>query len=150
MFWSGFGGFVRSDDDGTPVGINVAVGAVAVTAATFLAARLPVADAAGRCAVVALVLGAFALITVDPAAVLFLLPAAWMIMNGFLVNGSGDLSWHGPADLYRFLVLTGVGAFGLVLGELTRQIRETRDRRRLGAVVGAMATEFDEEASHRA
>lgn len=153
MFRTWFGDkSVRSgDDDRTPVGINIAVGAVVISVAIYLAAWLPVADAYWRCASVAVAVGAFAAITLDRLALVALLLPTWMIMNGFLVNRLGDLSWHGTADLYRFLALAGVGGLGLILGEITRQVRGMRERWRLGVVAGAMATtEFDKKEGHRA
>jgi hypothetical protein len=153
MFRTWFaGGSVRSgDDDRTPVGINIAVGAVMIIVAMFLAARLPVADATWRSASVAVALGTFAAFTVDPLALAALLLPTWMIMNGFLVNRLGDLSWHGIADLYRILALAGAGGLGLMLGEITRRAHGLRERWRLGVVVEAMAaTEFDKEEGHRA
>ena len=33
----------------------------------------------------------------------------------------------GTADLYRFLALAGVGGLGLMLGEITRQVRGIRN-----------------------
>ena len=149
MYRNGFGRFDGSDQDATPVGINVAVGAVAIVLATFLAARFALADAGFQDAVVMATIGVFAASTVDLAAVVLLLGPAWMIMNGFLVNRSGDLSWHGAADLYRFLLLAGAGAAGLVVGEIVRRVRDLQGRWRLGAVIDAMSTEFDEE-KHRA
>jgi hypothetical protein len=32
----------------------------------------------------------------------------WLMLNGFVVNGLGELSWHGPADLGRLLFLAAV------------------------------------------
>ena len=98
--WFGDRSVHSDDDDRTPVGINIAVGAVVISVATYLAAWLPVADATWRCAVVAAAVGAFAAFTLDRLALAALLLPTWMIMNGFLVNRLGDLSWHGTADLY--------------------------------------------------
>ena len=149
-------GAVRAADEGTPVGINVALGAVVIVAATALAARLPGADSIGRSALVAIGLAVFAAGTVDWRAVLGLVLPAWLVMNGFLVNRLGDLSWHGRADLVRVLILLSGGCAGLIAGAVNRRMLEARERWHLGALVTAMATEKDptaeltEETSQRA
>ena len=85
--WFGDRSVHSDDDDRTPVGINIAVGAVVISVATYLAAWLPVADASGGDARAWLVaVGAFAAFTLDRLALAALLLPTWMIMNGFLVN----------------------------------------------------------------
>jgi len=132
------------------VGINIAVGAVLITMVTLIAAQVPVASAGWRYGLVEASVGVFAAFTLDPAAVLFLVLATWMIVNGFLVDRSGDLSWHGSADVYRFLILVAVGVAGLGIGEISRRVSDLRERWRLGAVVEAISREFDEEGRHHA
>jgi len=120
-----FGRFARADlDSGTPVGINVAVGAVTIGAAALAAASVPITDPRLRCVVVALAVGLFAAGTVDGRAVALVILPAWMIMNGFLVNHLGDLSWHGRADLDRILVLLAAGGIGLATGAAYRAVQE--------------------------
>lgn len=133
------------DDTATPLGINVAIGAVVITAAMFAAAAVPIGDPQGRCAVVAVALGLFAVFTTDRLAVSAIVLPTWMIMNGFLVNHLGDLSWHGWGDLDRFLALVAAGVIGLAIGAAHQRIRELRERWRLGAAVQEMRTEFNKE-----
>jgi MFS family permease len=151
VFTTWFGRSARIDDDtGTPVGINVAVGAVTITAAVFVAASVPIADPQWRCAVVAVALGLFAAFVVDWLAVAVVVLPTWMIMNGFLVNRLGDLSWHGWVDLDRFVVLVVAGCLGLAVGAAHRRVHGLRERWQLEAAVQEMRTEFNEETKHRA
>jgi len=106
------------DDTGNPLGIDVAVGAVTMTAGLFVAASFPGTDPRWRCAIVATALGLFAAYTANRAAVALIIPATWMVMDGFLVNRLGELSWDGWPDLARFLVLVAAGCFGLAVGPL--------------------------------
>lgn len=139
-----------TDDEGTPVGINVAVGAVAIVAAMFIAAVIPAVDAGWRCAVVAAAMGVFAALTVDPLALAALVPSTWLVMNGFLVNRLGNLSWHGASDGYRFLALTVLAGLGLAVGALHRRRRDLRAQWHLGMAVELMRSEFDEEMNRSA
>jgi hypothetical protein len=106
------------DDTGTPLGIDVTVGAVTVTTGMFVAASFPGTDPRWRCAIVATAVGLFAAYTTNRAAVVLIIPATWMVMDGFLVNRLGELSWDGGPDLARFLVLVAAGGFGLALGSI--------------------------------
>jgi MFS family permease len=126
------------EHEGTPVGINLALGAVIVTVAAFLADWLPVADPLGRCAVIAAGIGGFAVFTTDPRAVAMLLLPTWLVMNGFVVNRLGELTWHGSADVYRLLALAGSGVAGLALGALAAHLRDQRACWRLGALSQSM------------
>jgi hypothetical protein len=139
-----------ADDGGTPVGINVAVAAVCLTAAVFAAAAVPITDPQGRCAVVALVLGLFAAFTVDRLAVAAVVIPTWMVMNGFLVNQLGDLTWHGWADVDRFAVLVAAGGLGLAISGARRRMHGLRERWQLGVLVQDMRADFNKETKHRA
>ena len=146
MFTTWFSRSARIDDDtGTPVGINVAVGAVTITIALFAASAVPIVDPQWRCAVVAAALGLFAASTVDWVAVSAVVLPTWMIMNGFLVNQLGDLTWHGRADLDRFLALVVAGGIGLTVGAARRRLLDLRERGQLGAAVQGLRTEFNKE-----
>ena len=146
MFTTWFSQSAQLDDDtGTPVGINVAVGAVAITTALFAASAVPIVDPQWRCAVVAGALGLFAAFTVDWVAVSAVVLPTWMVMNGFLVNQLGDLTWHGWADLDRFLALVAAGGIGLAVGAARRTLLDVREQGRLGMAVQAMRTEFTKE-----
>jgi hypothetical protein len=151
VFTIWFGRSARIDDDaGTPVGINVAVGAVTISVAMAAAASVPVTDPQWRCAVVALAVGLFAMGTSDGRAVALIVLPAWMVMNGFLIHHQGELSWQGWADLDRVLVLATAGGIGLAVAAANRELQEHRERWQLGAAVQAMRTAINEETKHRA
>jgi hypothetical protein len=138
------------DDDGTPAGITLAVGAVVIVAAAALAGQIPRAETSWRCGVMALTLGLFAAFTVAPLALTAMVVPTWMITNGFLVNQFGVLSWHGQADLDRLLTLTAAVCVGLAIGAAGRQLRAARDRWELGASVEAMKAEMTKETNQSA
>ena len=138
------------DDPQTPVGINVGVGAVAVVSAAVVAAMVPVVDAGWRFGVVAAAVGLFAAFTLDQRALGPVAGIAWLVVNGFLVNRLGELSWHGSADLLRLMLLVVVGTSGLVVGEVAMAARGRRDRWRLGWHVQAMAQRTYGETKQRA
>lgn len=145
-------GPVGAVHEATPVGINTALGTVALVAAASVAAAIPVAAGDWRLTVVAVAVGGFAAATVDHRAVAVVVGLGWLLVDGFLVDRLGQLSWHGPADLLRLLLLAGVAAVGLALGNLTRMVRDCLQRWRLGAEVYAMATttRVGEEAKQHA
>jgi hypothetical protein len=146
VFTTWFGRPAQLDDDtGTPVGINVAVGAAAITTALFAASVVPIVDPQWRCAVVAGALGLFAAVTVDWVAVSAVVLPTWMVMNGFLVNRLGDLTWHGWADLDRFLALVAAGGIGLAVGAARRALLGIREQGRVALAVQTMRTEFNKE-----
>jgi hypothetical protein len=145
-----FGAEDVTGDEGTPVGITLAVGAVVVVVAAALADRLPVAEEWWRWVVMSIALGVFAAVTVAPVAVTVMLVPTWMIMNGFLVNRSGDLSWHGAVDVDRFLMLTAATAVGLVAGALGRRLHAARDRWERGASIDALVTPMTKETNRSA
>ena len=151
MFTTRVHGSTRIDEDaGTPVGINVAVGAVTISVAMLAAGSVPITDPQWRCVVVAVAVGLFALGTSDGRALTLLVLPAWMVMNGFLVNHLGELSWHGWADLDRFMSLIVAGGVGLAVARGSHALHERRERWRLGAAVQEMRSEINEETKRRA
>jgi K+-sensing histidine kinase KdpD len=46
---------------------------------------------------------------------------AWLVVNGFLVDRFGELSWHGPADVYRAVMLAVAGLLGLLIASVRRR-----------------------------
>ncbi len=132
--WSFRSGRVRVIDTGAPAGLKLGAGTAAVVAAVLLAAALP---KQGRLAVVAGTTGLFGAIALDVASLVGVTVIAWLLVNGFLVNQLGVLSWHGLADLKRLCVLAGAGAIGLAVGGVVRYRRKRADRQR-----------FDEAARH--
>lgn len=110
----------RLDADGVPAGIHLAVGAVAVIAAVIVAAWLPARPLGWRLVPVAIVVFATAVTARRlwvPVAVSGL---AALVVDGFVVNRLGELSWHGAADVDRLLVVAGSAGVGLLLGTLHR------------------------------
>lgn len=133
-----------------PFGINLCVGMLALVTGDFVAARVPASDMGLRCAVVAVALMLIGATTVDWQAVLALLIPGWLLLNGFLINRLGELSWHGWPDVYRLSALAGAGLVGLIAGEIRRGMGEVRERDRLGVLVHEMSMtarspEIDEE-----
>ena len=141
---------VTSSDDATPVGINVAVGAVAIVVAAFVAAAIPPIDGGWRWAILAAGVGGCAALTVDGRAVAAVVGLAWLVGNGFLVDRAGELSWHGWADFYRLLVLLVVGAAGLLARWLGRLAREWRGQARIDVRFQQMIRTINEEEKQRA
>ena len=134
----------------TPVGINLAAGTAMVVAAALVAAAISTTYAGWRFAVVALAVGLFAALTLDRLALVGVAVLGWLVVNGFLVDRLGELSWHGSADLYRMLLLVVAGAFGLAVGEVFRQLVVLRARWMAEAPEGASAMDVDEEERHGA
>lgn len=120
---------VFSSSDRTPVGIAVAAGAGAVVLAAVVAGALPVGDGPARLLVVAFAVAAVAAVTTDPVAAAVTAVLAWLVVDGFLVDRSGVLAWHGTADLYRTGVLAGAGVAGLAVGAARRWLVHRRDHR---------------------
>jgi hypothetical protein len=134
----------------TPAGINLAAGTAMVIAAALVAALIPTAHTGWRFAVVAVAVGMFAALTLDQLALAGVALLGWLVVNGFLVDRLGELSWHGSPDLYRLLLLVVSGAFGLAVGEIFRQLVALRARWMAEAQKGAPAMDIDEEERHGA
>jgi hypothetical protein len=111
------------------VGIEIGVGAVTIVAAGCVAALVPPSQAGVRLAVVAVALGAFAAVARDGRAVGGTAMLSWLVVDGFLVDRSGELSWHGATDLRRI----GLLAAGAGLGAGYRGLRRARSRWRASA-----------------
>lgn len=141
---------LKSAPERTPVGINLAAGTGMVIAAALLAAPIPFAHTGWRFAVVALAVGLFAALTLDQLALAAVALLGWLVVNGFLVDRFGELSWHGSADLYRMLLLVVAGAFGLAAGEAYRQLAALRTRWMAAALEEAEAKDVEEEERHGA
>ncbi len=107
-------------DDGTPMGINLGVGALAVVAVAMLAAALPPSDVWGRLGVMALLVAGFAAVTGDQVALGGVALMVWLVSNGFFENRLGVLSWHGSTDLGFAMVLVIAAAVGLAVGRALR------------------------------
>jgi hypothetical protein len=99
----------------TPAGIELGLGSGVAVASVVVAAMLPASAGDWRLAPVAaalLWLGTWMLRrTIIAVAVI-----AYLLVDGFLVNRSGVLTWDGLPDTYRVLMLTGTAAIGLLVG----------------------------------
>ncbi len=131
--------------DRAPTGIAIGVGGAAVVAAALLAALIPPVYAGWRFAVVAGAVGVFAVLARDGWAVAAVAALGWLVVNGFLVNRMGELSWHGSADLLRLMALVFIDGIALSLGEGLYGLRDLRARWRTGAQVQALAVEYEEK-----
>jgi hypothetical protein len=115
-------------EERTPVGINLAVGAVVVVAAAFVGAAVPAHDTGWRYALIPLAVAGFAAVTADQVALAGVVPLGWLVGNGFLEDRSGELSWHGSPDLWLIGVLVVAAAVGLAIGDGYRELRDLRAR----------------------
>jgi hypothetical protein len=126
--WGGTVAGVRSRDagpvePGIPTGINVAVGCVVLVVAAFVAGAVPAWATVGRLVPVLLGLAGFAAVTIDPLAAVAMVGVAFLIVNGFLVNRLGELSWHGVSDLWSLCAMTAAAGGGLGAGVARRAVR---------------------------
>jgi hypothetical protein len=111
----------RVEDDLAPAGIETGLSAVAVLVATIVAACLPTSLGDWRLTPVAAALFVTG-VWVRHVRVLALVSlVAALVVDGFLVNRLGELSWHGTADAYRLCVGAGSAGLGLLLGTLHRR-----------------------------
>jgi hypothetical protein len=62
-------------------------------------------------------------VTVNAAAVAAVGVVAFLVVDGFLVNQLGELSWHGAADDQRLFVFIVVSVSGLLAGGAYRAVR---------------------------
>jgi hypothetical protein len=120
----------------TPTGLAIGAGAIMVVVAGVIAAAVPPADAGWRFAVMAIVVGLFAAISLDQVALAAVAVLAFAVYNGFLEDRFGQLSWHGADDLWRLLLLVIVAAFGLAAGEAVRFVHRMRTDWRTRASAG--------------
>jgi hypothetical protein len=134
-----------------PTGLSIGIGAATVVASTMLAATIPATDAGWRFAVVAVTFGVFAALVPDRSAVAWTGGLAWLLVNGFLVDSFGELSWHGRSDLYRALMLVAVAAAGLAIGQgvrlwsVWRGYRRFDDEWRTVVRLSTSSVNFEEE-----
>jgi len=116
------------DEDRTPMGINLAVGAVTVIAAAVCAAALPPTHLWWRLGVLVIVVAGFAAVTGDQVALGGVALMVWLVANGFFENRQGQLSWHGSSDLGLMMVLVVAAAAGLAVGQACRLLLTLRAR----------------------
>jgi hypothetical protein len=109
------------EGDVTPAGIAVAGGTAVIVGTALAAALVRPEDDVLRVALMAIALAVFAATTTArPIVMVALVPLSWLVVNGFLVDRYGVLTWHGPADIYRLLALASAAGAGLIVREARR------------------------------
>jgi hypothetical protein len=116
-----FGG--SGADARTPAGLLLAGGAAVMVGAVAVAAMVPHQYAGARVALVALALAGLAAVTGEWRTVTATVVLAAFMVNGFLVNIMGDLSWHGLPDLWRIGTLAGAAVAGLTAHVIRARLR---------------------------
>jgi hypothetical protein len=114
----------------TPVGVNVGIGAALIVAGALVAAGIPAAHRGWRLDVVVVAVAVAAAVTADHLAMAAVVPLGWLVADGFLEDRSGELTWHGSADMYLILLMVVAAAIGLAAGEVRGQLAAHRDSRR--------------------
>ncbi|GGM90902.1 hypothetical protein ACFFX1_13425 [Dactylosporangium sucinum] len=114
-----------------PAGLTLAAGAAGVVVVAVLcAATTTPSSTAAR--LVALALWSAAIGAVgDLVAATGTAAIAWTVLNGFLVNELGELTWHGPADVARLGVLLGAAVLSWLAVLVRRVLRHRREVVRL-------------------
>lgn len=107
-------GSVRRPPAGVPFGFSAPLGAALVAAACLFAGAFP-ATAAARLWLPAAAVAAVAFLSRDWRAGLAVAGVAFLLVDGFLENRSGLLTWH-PGDGVRLGVLLCVAVLGAALG----------------------------------
>jgi len=133
------------DQRDTPLGVNVAAGALVVVVAAFVSAAVPPSATAVRLGLFATAQGVFAALTVDPLAVAIVGVLGFGVFDGFLVNQLGELTWHGQSDVSRVLVLVAAGVSGVAVGQAYRAVRRARLWRGRQRLVTAWTAGWTEE-----
>ena len=132
-----------------PTGFGIGAGSAIVTGSAMVAAAVPASAAAVRLGVVAVPLAVFAASPVTVAAAAATGVLAFLVVDGFLVNTLGQLSWHGAADGWRLLTLAAVVVGGFLAGAVYRAVRRRlcwrRWMRRLTAQAGETEVLFTEQ-----
>ncbi|WP_433064128.1 hypothetical protein [Dactylosporangium sp. CS-033363] len=111
-----------------PTGITLAGGAAAVVAtAAFTAAVFTPPELVARLVAMAACVAAVGVFGGNLPAALGTAGIAWTVLNGFLVNRLGVLTWHGTADAIRLAVLLGAATAGWLILRTHRVLRHRRD-----------------------
>lgn len=119
----------QSPRDCAPTRLLIGAGAAGLVVVAFLATAVPPERSGWRLAVLAVGVGAFALVTRDAVAALATACLAWPTLLGFLVDRYGELHWHGSVDLVRAGVLLGAALGGTALGWARSALHTRRPRR---------------------
>jgi hypothetical protein len=111
-----------------PTGITLAAGSAAVVATALAAATLIApSELVARLVAMALCVAAIGAFGGDLVAALASAAIAWSVLDGFLVNRLGALTWHGAADAARLSVLAGAALAGWLGALAYRVARHRRD-----------------------
>ncbi|WP_432825729.1 hypothetical protein [Dactylosporangium sp. CA-092794] len=111
-----------------PTGITLAAGSAAVVATAVLSAAVIAPSALmARLVAMAVCVAAAGAVSGNLVSALATASIAWTVLNGFLVNRLGVLTWHGAADVVRLGVLLGAAAAGWLAVLSGRVIRHRRD-----------------------
>ncbi len=132
----------RDDAGRTPFGINLAAGAVAMIVAAFGAVLFP--DVNARLAVVAVVVAGYAGAVADTGATFATAGIGYLLFNGFLVNGLGELTWNGMTSLWHLIVF----AVAAGLGVAQRWVRSARTDLALADEVARLVDAHAAENTH--
>lgn len=120
-----------------PTGIAVAMGSAVIVVSAFVSAAVPASVGVVRLGPVAVALAGFAALTVNPTATAAVGGLGFLVFDGFLVNQLGELSWHGPADARRLVVLAVAGVLGIGAGTAYRAVRRVNAWRRRSEWIAA-------------
>jgi hypothetical protein len=120
------GATVGETRDRTPTGIEVGIAGAAVVSAVALAAAMPAAAGDWRLAPVMAALFAVAARTVSLPGLGLVVLIGYFLVDGFLVNRFGQVTWTGTPDAYRLLMVVAAVAAGLMLGGWLRWRRRQR------------------------
>lgn len=104
-----------------PLGINTAVGAVAVVACLAVPTGVDAQGRDARFALLVLGVAVFAATVGDLAAVAVTAGVAFLLFDGFVEGHQGDLVWDGRVDVARIALLCAAGVLGLLVGSLERR-----------------------------
>ncbi|WP_426512887.1 hypothetical protein ACPPVO_20935 [Dactylosporangium sp. McL0621] len=111
-----------------PTGITLAAGTAAVVATALPAAAvIAPSESMARLAAMAVCVASVGAVGGDLVAAMATAGIAWAVLNGFLVNRLGELTWHGRADAVRLSVLCAAALAGWLSVMSYRVARNRRD-----------------------
>ncbi|GGM80784.1 hypothetical protein ACFFX1_18620 [Dactylosporangium sucinum] len=117
-----------------PTSIGVALGAAGVVTTALLAAGWTAPpEHTARLAALAAVVAVIGWVTSDLGAAAATAGIAWLLLNGFLINELGMVSWHGPSDALRLAVLAGAAVAGWAAARVPRHVHHRRELARMRA-----------------
>jgi hypothetical protein len=106
-----------------PVGVEAGIATAGVLVAVIVGAALPASAGDWRLAPVMVMLLGVGVRTVSVPALGFVALVAYFLVDGFLVNRSGELTWTGESDTYRLLLVVSAAVVGLAIGVWRRRPR---------------------------